>query len=203
MKISKFTTLAVALVLAGTLAGCSEAPTQAVQEAEAALRAVEDAGAAQYAPVSLTAANEAMAQLKAELTVQGDKMSLLRRYGTAQELAAAARLSAETALAETEAAKQRAHDAAQADIEAAGLLLETVRPLLAAAPRGKGSEADLRVMEADLLGVEGTLTEARADLASGDFIAAQAKASAAQQSLGEIKAAIEAAQALKASAPRR
>ncbi|MBE0567923.1 MAG: hypothetical protein IH621_18360 [Krumholzibacteria bacterium] len=187
-----------ALVAAAFVAGCSEMPTQQVQDAEAALQAVEGAGAAQYAPEELTAVNEAMGKLKAELAVQADKPSLLRRYGTATELALAVRQTADAALTEVEAAKQRAHDAAQARIEAAAGLLEVVRPMLANAPRGKGSEADLKLLEADLMGVETTLVAAREALAAGDLVAADARATAAETSLGDIKAAIEAAQALQA-----
>lgn len=187
------------LVLAAALAGCSEAPTQQVQDAEAALTAVEGAGAAQYAPEALTAANEAVAKLRAELAAQDDKPALLRRYGTATELAVAARQAGESALAEVEAAKQRARDAAQARINTAADLLDAVRPMLAAAPRGKGSEADLKVLEADLAGVETVLGSAREALAAGEFILAGARAAAADSSLGEIKAAIETAQALQAA----
>lgn len=187
-----------ALVVAAFVAGCSEVPTQQVQDAEAALQAVEGAGAAQYAPEELTAVNEAMGKLKAELAVQADKPSLLRRYGTATELALAVRQTSDAALTEVEAAKQRAHDAAQARIEAAAGLLEVVRPMLANAPRGKGSEADLKLLEADLMGVEMTLGTAREALAAGDLVAADARAAAAETSLGDIKAAIETAQALQA-----
>ena len=203
MKTSRIVTIVAVLALAALAAGCSKAPTQTVQEAELAVRAVEDAGAAQYAPTSLAAANEAMAKLNAELAVQADKMSMMRRYGTAQELAVAAKLAADTALAETQAAKQAAHDAAVARIEAATAQLAVVRPMLATAPRGKGSEADLRLMEADLVGVESTLAEATAAVAAGDFISADAKATAATQSLDEVKTAIETAQALQAQRTRK
>lgn len=202
MKTSRIMMIVAVFALAALMAGCSKAPTQTVQEAELAVRAVEDAGAAQYAPTSLAAANEAMAKLNAELAVQGDKMSMLRRYGTAQELAVAAKVAADNALAETQAAKQAAHDAAVARIEAATAQLEVVRPMLATAPRGKGSEADLRLLEADLVGVESTLAEARAAVAAGDFISADAKAAAAAQSLDEVKTAVETAQALQAQRKR-
>ncbi len=202
MKTSRIMMIVAVFALAALMAGCSKAPTLTVQEAELAVRAVEDAGAAQYAPASLAAANEAMAKLNAELAVQADKMSMLRRYGTAQELAVAAKVAADNALAETQAAKQAAHDAAVARIEAATAQLEVVRPMLATAPRGKGSEADLRLLEADLVAVEGILAEARAAVAAGDFISADAKATAAAQSLDEVTAAVETAKALKAQSKR-
>jgi hypothetical protein len=58
-------------------------------------------------------------------------------------------------------------------------------------------------MEADLVGVEGSLTEARAAIEAGDFALAEAKATAGAQSVEEIKAAIEAAQAMQAAKAKR
>ncbi len=197
------TMMAAALILAAMLTGCSKAPVEAVQSAENALKAVEAAGAAQYAPAELTAANEAMARLQAELAAQDGKMSLMRRYGTAAELAVAAQSAADNALAETNAAKGRARAAAVDHIAAATELLATVKPMLAAAPRGKGSEADLKILEADLAAVDGTLAEAQALVDSGDFIGADAKATAATQSINDVKGAMEAAAALKAQAAKR
>jgi hypothetical protein len=72
-------------------------------------------------------------------------------------------------------------------------LREEVDDLLASAPRGKGSVADLATLEEDA-GLGGDhLAEAERALAAGDYLEARAKAGVAIESLNKIKNEVQAA----------
>ena len=69
------------------LAGCSKEPTLAIQDAEASLGKLQAAGAAEYAPQALSDAQNAMAQLKAEVEAQKAKFALFRSFKNAEAMA--------------------------------------------------------------------------------------------------------------------
>ena len=108
---------AAALVLAVTVAGCASPPSADIDAARAAVERAAAAQAAQYAPESLKAAQDALAALDAELKAQGGKW--FGSYDKAASLAAAARAAGEKAAAEAAAAKEKADAAAAAEQAAA------------------------------------------------------------------------------------
>lgn len=179
------------------LAGCSKAPTQKVEDADKALLAAEAEGAADYAPEALAEARDAKTQLDAELDAQADKFRLFRSYGKADQLADQVKTAADRAINETNTAKEMVENEAQMLIADAKKALTDVRALLAGAPRGKGSAADIRMLEGDLAAVEQTLAEADEDYAAGRYMAAKTKAQAAIEGTQEVKDTIDAAIAAK------
>ena len=72
--------------------------------------------------------------------------------------------------------------------------------MIAKAPKGKGTQADIEAMKADVAGVEAGLADFEAAFSAGRYKEALAKAEAANQTLERIKADIQAAIDAKAAA---
>lgn len=180
----------VALVI---VAGCSKPPQQEIDALSTAMDDARSAEASTYAADSYRAAEDAKAQLDAELKAQEEKFALFRSYSRAKELAAEAQAKANQAAADAEAGKARAMEEATALIADARTALETARAALAKAPRGKGTQADLAMMGSDLDGVESTIMEAQSAFDAGSYIEAKSKAEAAMSSANTVVADIEAA----------
>jgi hypothetical protein len=187
---------AVVLLAVTTLSACSKPPAEAISAAEAAQQAAMAAGVAEYAPEAMNAVSEAKAALDAELAAQGEKMSLTRSYSHAEELAAAFKSAAEQATASAAAAKEQAKADATTMIGEGRMALDSAMAMLAAAPVGKGSRADLAAMKADLEAAGMSLTEAEAALTGELYLEAKSKAAAAHEVIGRVTMAVEQARGM-------
>jgi hypothetical protein len=115
----------------------------------------------------------------------------MRSYAKATELAAAAKVAAETAQQRAVEGKEQARNEATQLVADARVVLDEAVLMLEKAPRGKGTQADLAVMKSDLAAVEVSLGEANSALAASNFDEARTKAQAAIQAAGQVKAAVE------------
>ena len=183
-----------ALLMAG---GCAKAPVQDVDSANQAMDSAVSAGAKEYAPQSMAAVDDLKGQLEAEMAAQEGKFTLFRSYDKSKELAAQMKAAGERAASDAAAAKEAAKNEATELIARAKLSVEETRAMLATAPRGKGSEIDIKVMEMDLAGTEAAILEAEGALAGGEFLAAKAKANACLESTQTIRDAITKAMEMK------
>jgi hypothetical protein len=181
----------LAAVVAVTAGGCSSPPAAEISAVDAAVVAAEGAEASTYASAEFAAVTEAKAQLQAELTAQEGKLALMRSYAKATELAAAAKVAAETAQQRAVEGKEQARNEATQLVADARVVLDEAVLMLEKAPRGKGTQADLAVMKSDLAAVEVSLGEANSALAASNFDEARTKAQAAIQAAGQVKAAVE------------
>ena len=185
--------LALALVF-----GCAKPPQADIDAAKASIEAARNAGAGEYAASSLSAAEDQVAQLEAELQAQQGKFALTRSYKKATEIATAAKAAGEKAAADAAAGKEQARTDATNLIGQAKTVLGEAQTALDGAPKGKGTQADLEVMKADLASVSTTIADAEAALAGERFLEAKSKAQAAINSANTVKAAVEQAMAAKA-----
>lgn len=195
---NKLFAVAVGAFVAALAAGCAKPPAADVEAAKAALAAAETAEAATYAADAYKAAQDAQAQLEAELKVQEDKFALFRSYTEATELAASAKTAAEHAGQTAATEKDRIRTETTQLIADAKVALEEAKQLLAKAPRGKGSPADIAAMTADLATAETSLTEADTALATDHLMDARNKAEAGFETARQVKAAVEQAEAMRA-----
>jgi len=179
-------------------AGCSKEPVLAIQDAEATLSQLQAAGAAEYAPQALSDAQNAMAQLKAEVEAQKGKFVLFRSFKNAEAMALTAKQTAEAGVQTTEANKAAAKAEAENALAAARAALTEAQALVLAAPVGKGSELDIKMLQSDLMGVEQSLADAEGTLAAGRFNEARTKAQAAMNAANTIAADVNNAIALRA-----
>jgi hypothetical protein len=181
-------TLLAALVVA---AGCAAEPTEQIRSAAEAYQRASTPEVEEYAPDSLRAARDTKAQLDAELAAQQEKFALLRSYKKVEELAAATTAASERAQADAQAAREQARADAATAIDRTLTLLTEAREMLAVAPAGKGTQADMMLYKADLDAVEAAVNEAQAAFDAGRYHEARAKADAAGQSAERVKGDLE------------
>jgi hypothetical protein len=191
----KLLILSLVLCLA-TVVGCSKPPQQDIDAANTSLEAARTAGAQDYAPESLQAAEQAKQDLDNELQVQQDKF--FKSYSKAKELAAAAKTAADKAEQDANTGKEAMRQEVGTAIQNARTELAAVRDQLAKAPRGKGTAADLATLTSDLDGIDTSLNEAQAAFDGQRYAEAKTKVEAAGQTLATVKSDIEGAQAAKA-----
>jgi hypothetical protein len=182
--------LVTALVAA---TGCTKEPTAEVEAARQAMEAARSAEAAQYAPDSWRAAEDAEAKLRVELQAQNERFALNRSYRDTLALAAETTAAAEQAAEDARNGKEQTKNDAAKLLEEAKALRKEVDELLAHAPEGKGSVADVAALRADAGATEDHLAGAERAHAAGDYREAKAKAEAAVSALNKVKAEIEAA----------
>ena len=183
------------LGLAVTMVACATPPTADIDAVKTAISGADAAGAAEYAADSLKAAQDAQAALDAELKAQ--EGNWMKSYDKAKTLAAAAKAAGEKATTDATAGKEKAKADATQGIADAKAALTAAQALLAKAPKGKGTAADLAAMKTDLETAATTITEAEAALGNVKYLDAKAKAESAKTAAGTVKAAIEAAMAAK------
>ena len=176
---------------------CAKEPTDAVNAAKSALEAAKAAGASDYAPAALAAADTASAALEAELKAQAEKFSLTRSYTKTAEIAVAAKTAADEAAAAAVTGKEQMKAEATTLIAGVRGSIDSAKAMLAKAPKGKGSAADLEAMNADVAGVEASLGEMDAAMNAGNYKDAKVKAEAAKATLDKIVADVAGAVAMR------
>ena len=190
--------VAVGAFVAALAAGCAKPPTPDVDAAKAAIAAAEAAEAATYAADAYKTAQDAQAELETELKAQEEKFALFRSFSRATELAASATTAAEQAEQTAAAEKERIRTETTQLIADAKVALEEAKQLLAKAPRGKGAQADIAAMTADLATAETSLSEADTALATDHLTDARNKAEAAFETARQVKGAVEQAEVMRA-----
>ena len=149
------------------------------------------------------AINAAKAALEAELKAQEGKFALTRSYAKAAELAAAAKAAADKAAADAAAGKEAMKAEVSGRVESVKASVAAAKNMLAKAPKGKGSAADIAAMKSDLAGIEASFAEIETAISAGKYKDAKAKLDAAQQGADRIKADIEAAITAKPAAKKK
>ena len=197
MKVMR-TGWAVALGL--VLAGCAHVPTADVDAANHALDEARQAQAAEYAPQSWTAAQDAQSKLQAELDAQAQRWSALRSYTVASQLATTAKHAAEQSRDEAMAGKEKAKNEASTMMAQARDEAAHAQTAVTTAPRGKGTEADLASLKSDATSIDTTLQEMQQAFDAGDYIGAKTKAQAAMDAAKKIEDEVAQAKAGRRSA---
>src|SRR5512136_1413236 len=145
------------MLMAALLVGCAKPPTQEMDAAKVAMDAAIGAGADKYAKDSLKSINDAWAAAQDEVKKQEGK--LFKNYDNAKSMIA--KVTADAGALKTEAIqkKEAAKQAANADAAAATAAVAQAKALLAEAPTGKGTKAEIEALNADLAGIEGSVAE--------------------------------------------
>ena len=186
MNARSFLKTVCAMLVLAFLAGCAEAPKQAIDATNAAMEAAKAAEADRYAADLFNAAKDSLNAAMAEVENQNAKFALMRNYGRAQQLldgALAAFNSAKDAAATNkEAVRVEADTLAKA--LAAGI--ESAKKLMTKAPRGKEGKAALEMIQNDINAVEASVAEISTSTANGDFLGARDKAQAGVAKINSI-----------------
>lgn len=189
----KISVLVLALTLTAGISACSKPPAEEIAAVKTAVDAVVAEGAEKYAPEEFKALQETMTAAMEEVKAQEGKM-FGGKYDKAKELLAQVQTNATAVKEKAVVAREAMATEVVAVKDAAMAGLTELQALLAAAPVGKGSEADLEAMRADVAGLETSMQEVQPLIDAGDFAGAKEKADAIQAKIAAITSEIQAAQ---------
>ncbi|OGW23975.1 MAG: hypothetical protein A2X59_13515 [Nitrospirae bacterium GWC2_42_7] len=171
--------LILSMMVVFMFVGCSSQPTTEMNDAKAAVDAVIAEGAEKYAQVDAQKLNDDLAAAMAEITTQEGKM--MKNYSKAKEALVKVKADADTLKAGLPAKKEEAKQSAITSQTDAKTAIDDAKALLAKAPKGKGSKADIEAMKADLKGLDESLPEVQKLIDTEDYSAAIEKANAIKE----------------------
>ncbi len=174
------------------LTACAKAPTEQIAAAEKAVTEAQQSGAATYVADEYAKIEGTMAALKKEVSEQDGKFALLRDYGKAEQLAAAAKSDAERVKVEAATKKEEAKAAALQAQQVAQEAVASTLALVAKAPTGK-DRAALESIKADADALKESLNQVQTAIDAADYPAAQTKAKAIHEKSQAVSREIEAA----------
>jgi len=175
------------------LSGCAEAPQEQITLAQTAVDAAKAASAEKWANASWLQAQDAMNQAQAELQAQEKKLGLLRSYKKSEEMLVQAQALSEKARAEAVAAKEQARQETVAAIQTARAELQATIDLLATAPKGKDTKAEIESMQQELAGLGAVLDQAAALVPAENFDGARAQVEQVNTQIAAIRTDLTAA----------
>jgi len=179
------------VAMAALFAGCAKPPTQELEGAKSAVSEAVTAQADKYAKEELKSLNDKMVEIDNELKKQEGK--LFKNYDVAKQLIAQATTTAGTVKDTAVERKDAARNAASADSAAATAAVAAANELLAKAPTGKGTKADIEAMKADMGVLDGELSEVSSLITGEEYYAASDKAKAISAKAADISAQVQAA----------
>ncbi len=168
--------LMLGLIAAFLFTSCAKQPTQAMNDAKAAIDAATQEGADVYAVDELKKLNDDYTAAMDEVNAQSKKF--FKKYGKAKELLATLKTDAEAVKTLVPARKEEAKNAAIAAQDEAKKAVDEAKALLEKAPKGKGTKADIEAMKADLMGLETSLAAIQTTIDSADYFGAKDQATA-------------------------
>ncbi len=169
------------LGLIALLSGCSSAPKEEINATTDALKSIEIPDVNTYAPESLKAAQDEMNKALTAVKTQDEKFALTRDYKDSVALLKSTRDLVEKAQSEALANKAQAKTDAETVIAELPVMLQEASALLAKAPKGKDTKADLEAMQNDLKLAEESAAEANNAMTSENYLDALAKANTAKE----------------------
>ena len=176
--------LALIMVTIFLLVGCAKQPTEEINAAKASVDAVVAEGAQKFAAEDAKKLNDSMQAAQDEIKVQDGKT--FKDYAKTKELLAKVKADAEALKAGLAAKKEEAKKNAAVAQEAAKASVAEAKTLLAKAPKGKGSKADIEALKADLKGIEDSLAEIKSANDAEDYNAAIEKSNAIKDKAAAI-----------------
>ena len=163
------------------LVGCAKQPQESIDAAKKAVDEGKTAGSEKYVPAEAKKVNDSLAAALNEIKTQDDKFSLFRNYDKSKEMLAQVKSEADKLKSDVAAKKEEAKKNALAGQEEAAASLKEAKALLAKAPMGKGSRADVEALKGDLKGIEDGLPELQQLIDKEDYLAANDKAKALKE----------------------
>ena len=180
----------VLIVAGAALLGCGgDPPTADLNAAKQALDAAGAAGAERFASSEYSAAQSAYNQ--AESTVNTEAEKLFKNFDQAKSQIADAKSKADRAQSSATSEKGRQKGSAEGVIAAAQAAVAAARASLDEAPVGKGTEADIEQLRADLSGADAGINAARSDVGNVNFADAETKAKSAEQAAGQVASGVQ------------
>jgi len=176
--------LALAVLVTFVFTSCAKMPTQLMDQAKAAVQAVETAKGNIYAKDELNKLKSDLQAALDEVTAQSKKF--FKKYGHASEMLTKVVADADAVKGLIPARIEEAKNAAQAAINEAKTAYDGAKALLEKAPKGKGTKADIEAMKADLAGLDSQMTEVQNAMTAEDYFGAKDKAMAVKDKAAAI-----------------
>ena len=173
-------------VAVAVLAGCDDPPTVELDAAKQALDSARDVGAEQFAASEYSAAQRAYSEAETTTNTEAERFFLFKDFEQARAQIADAKSKAMQAESSAQAEKQRQRESAEAAIAAARDAVAAAYTSLEEAPSGKGTEADIEELRAELSMAEADLDAAEAAVDSENFSGAESLAESADQKATEV-----------------
>lgn len=191
MKTSTKMTLATWALAIWALAGCSKAPTSEIEAAQKSVAETRAAGSADYLPAEDKALSDKMNAAMQEIKTQDEKMAPFRNYEQAQKMLTEVRQQSEQVKTASAQKKEEAKQQAAALQSEATQAVQKAKELLAQAPKGKGSEADLAALNADVDALNESLPTVQQAIDKGDYRDAISKATPIKEKANSISTEVE------------
>ena len=173
-------------VAVAVLAGCDDPPTAELDAAKQALAAAQDVGAERFAANEYSAAQRAFSEAEATTNTEAERFFLFKNFEQARTQLADAKSKAMQAESAAHAEKKRQKESAEAAIATARDAVSAAYTSLEEAPAGKGTEADIEELRAELSAAEADLDAAEAAVNSENFSEAESLAESADQKATEV-----------------
>jgi len=186
--------LSLTLGFALLMAGCASAPTEEINATKAAVTAAQTDDVRTYAPESLKSAEDELSKAMAEVQTQDNKFALSRDYKGASAALKSAKDLAEKAKTDAEMNKAKTKSDAEAVIASLPAMLDEAKQMLAKAPKGKDTKADIEAMQNDLKVAEESINGANTDMSGEKYMDALAKANSAKEKIAAVTEQVKAAQ---------
>lgn len=203
MKTARYIVLAFMVI--AFVSGCGQKPTKEIEDTKAAANAVISEGLGKYSPEDEKKLNDAMTMAMDEIKIQEDKT--FKNYDKAKQMLAEVKKNADEMKAALPAKKEQAKQNALSAQEAAKATVDDAKKLLAQAPKGKGTAADIEALRGDVKGIEELLPEVQGLIDKEEYRTAVTKAGAIKEKAtgvaNQIKEAMEKVQAEKATKARK
>jgi hypothetical protein len=169
-------------------AGCSKQPAEDITAAKSSVDGVIAEGADKYAPEDAKRINDELATAMDEVKTQDGK--IMKNYSKAKEMLVKVKADAEALKAGLAVKKEETKNNALAAQEAAKTTIKEAKTLLAKAPKGKGSKADIEAMKADLKGLEDSLADVQSAMDTEDYASAAEKATSIKEKAAEVSSQV-------------
>lgn len=189
-KISAFGLVVLALLF---VVGCAKQPTEDMEKANAAVSAAAAGGAEKYAPAEAKALKDSLTAALDE--VKAEDAKYFKNFDKAKGMLTKASADAEALKGTIAKKKEEAKQKATATQGEAKTAIEDAKKLLAKAPKGKGTQADIEAMKADVKGLEDGLAEVQKLFDAEDYLQAASKATAIKDKAAGVSEQIKGAMA--------
>ncbi len=180
--------LALGLIILTFLVACGKKPSAEIESAESAVNAVVSEGLGKYSPEDEKKLKDALAAAMEEVKLQDGKT--FKNYDKAKQMLAEVKKSAEEMKASLPAKKEEAKKKAVKVLESAKSAVNEAKSLLAKAPKGKGTAADIEALKGDVKGLEESLREVQALIDKEEYGEAVTKANALKEKASGVSSQI-------------
>ena len=175
---------ALGIIVMAFLAGCGKQPVEEINASKSAVdNVVAEAG--KYAPEEAKKLNDDLAAAMNEVQSQDSKT--FKNYSKAKEMLAKAKSDAETLKSGLTVKKEQAKENALASQNTAKAAIDEIKGLLAKAPKGKGTAADIEALKGDVTGLGDSLKDVQSLMEKEDYAQAVTKAIAIEDQAKVIK----------------